>query len=78
MEILIVELAQKYPQAMTVIVVIGVLRAIFKPLQLVVDKYVEATPDKADDGKWAVMKTSRAFKFIAWFLDYTASIKIKK
>lgn len=78
MEALIIELAQQHPHVMSVVVIIGVLRAVFKPLQLVVDKYVEATPDKADDSKWAQAKQSKVFKFIAWLVDYTASIKIKK
>lgn len=78
MEELILALAMKYPAAVSVFMVIGVCRAVFKPLQGVIDNYVAATPSPDDDTKWAAFKESKAFKGIAWFLDYTASIKIKK
>lgn len=78
MDVFIIELLQKYPSAVSVFVMIGVLRSVFKPLQLVIEKYVEATPDKADDSKWAAFTQGKLFKVLAWFVDYTASIKIPK
>jgi len=74
----VLALAAQYPQAAAVLMVIGLLRAVFKPLQLVVDAYVQATPDGTDDSKWAEIKESKWFKAIAWLLDYTASIKLPK
>ena len=74
----VMEIMYNHPELASVFIVIGVLRAVFKPIQLVVDKYVEATPDKDDDGKWEKIKDSKAYKFIAWLLDYSASIKIPR
>ena len=72
----LVNLIAQYPQAASVFLVIGVLRAIFKPLQLVVQAYVDSPPDNVDNVNWAAIKEAKWFKVLAWLLDYTASIKV--
>lgn len=76
MELFILELVAKYPTATSILLVIGVLRAVFKPLQGTIDAYVKATPSVSDDGKWEKVKAHKAFKALAWVIDYTASIKL--
>ena len=74
---IILGLVGKYPELASFFMVVGVLRSIFKPLQLVIDEYVKATPSDKDDSWWAGVKEHKVFKGLAWVLDYLASIKVK-
>lgn len=78
MQDLILELLGKYPNLMSAFVVIGVLRAIFKPIMVVMDEYVKATPSPDDDSKWAKFKEGKIYAGLAFFFDYAASIKLPK
>jgi hypothetical protein len=78
MEAFMVEIASEHPSLLTLFFGIGVLRAIFKPLQLVVDNFVDSTPCEKDNEAWAAIKASKWFLVLAWLLDLTASIKIKQ
>lgn len=72
----LVSLMIKYPEFGSALMIIGILRSVFKPLQLVAQAYVDASPSKDDNEKLAKIYQSKVFKVIAWLLDYTASIKI--
>ena len=76
MEQLFLMLVQKYPSAVMLFTAIGVLRAVFKPIMTVLESYVAATPSASDDEALKGFKASKAYAWIAWFIDYTASIKI--
>lgn len=76
MEQLIIDLVLQHPGLMSVFIVIGVLRAIFKPLQLVAKAYVDATPDAKDNEALDKILSSKPYLAVAWALDYTASIKV--
>lgn len=78
MEELILSLVQKYPLVSSILVVIGVLRAIFKPLTTLLQKYVKATPSESDNKLLQKVLDSKVYDAIQWFLDYTASIKLPK
>jgi hypothetical protein len=78
MEAIILELAQKHPGLLSAFAIIGVLRAIFKPMMVVLEAYVDATPSKADDGWLAKFKAGKVYAGIAFILDYAASIKLPK
>lgn len=67
----LVHFAQSQPWAMTVFMVMGVARAIFKPAIALVDAYVLSTPGKGDDEKVAQFKTGKLF----FVLDYLFSLK---
>lgn len=71
-------LAVQYPWVMAIVVVMGVFRAIFKPIMTVVEKYVEATPSKSDDAFLAKIKESKVYRAVAWFADYLLSVKLPK
>lgn len=75
---LILSLAEKYPVIASIFMVIGVLRAIFKPLTTVFEKYVEATPSEKDNAVYQKVVNSKVYGAIQWLLDYTASIKLPK
>ena len=78
MEQLIAELVMRYPSLMAVVVILGIFRAIFKPIVTAYQAYVEATPGKEDDEKFEEIKNSSAYKSISWFVDYLFSIKLPK
>jgi hypothetical protein len=66
----------KWPWLSTVIMVIGVLRVIAKPIMTLIESTVKATPSSADDAAWAKVYASLPFTWFCWLLNYTASIKI--
>jgi hypothetical protein len=78
MEALLVELISKYPTLAMIFMVVGVLRAIFKPLMTLLHSYVEATPSTKDNEVLAKVKESKVYSAVVWLLDYTASIKLPK
>lgn len=68
--------AEKYPILMTIFLVIGILRAINKPLFAFLGTLVKATPTLKDDEILQSVETSKIYKAIVFFLDWTASVKI--
>lgn len=68
----------KYPVVSSVLLVIGGLRVLLKPVMAVLEAYVGYTPDLKDDGMLASLKESSIYKGIVFFLDYVASIKLPK
>lgn len=78
MEALLLELVSKYPVVASIFVSIGILRAIFKPLTTLLQKYVKATPSESDNKLLQKVLDSKVYDAIQWFLDYTASIKLPK
>ena len=72
----LVTAAQQYPMLMTILMVIGVLRAVNKPLFALWRSYVQATPTKADDEILDTIERSKITKAILFVLDWTASIRI--
>lgn len=59
-----------------VIVWVGVLRTVFKPLMTLVDTFVANSPGTRDDKYWQRAKTSSVMKWMYWAIDYVASIKL--
>lgn len=79
MDQFLIELAQKYPMLASVFMIMGILRAVFKPIMSVVEAYVKETDDGgADDAKLEKIKSSKIYRYLAYLLDYTASIKLPK
>lgn len=69
-------LAAKYPVVTTVFLVIGVLRAIFKPFFAFLHVFVAATPSQKDDELLNKAEGSKVYKAFAFVVDYLASIKL--
>ncbi len=66
----------KYPLASSLFMIMGVLRAVFKPLVTAARAYVESTPGLGDDEKLDGIMGSSAYKAVAFELDFVASIKL--
>src|SRR5205814_2759778 len=66
----------KYGWLTTVILVIGSLRILFKPVMLAIENYVKQTPSATDDDRLAKFEAGPIYKIIAFVLDLGASIKL--
>lgn len=73
----VANLAAKYPWISIIVAAVGVLRLVFKPIVSFFHARAAATADAADDEALVKIERSWWFKALAWFLDYTASVKIK-
>lgn len=71
-------LVQENPRLSVALMFIGVFRAVFKPVMLVVERYVEATETKNDDEWLENLKKNKVYLAIAWLADYLLSIKLPK
>ncbi len=67
---------ERFPNLSAILLVIGVLRAVNKPLLAFLRSYVLATPGTADDQILDSVEQSKLYKGISFFLDWTASIKL--
>lgn len=77
MEPLIIALAEKYPLVVSLFAVMGIFRAVFKPIMSLARAYVKATEkNEKDDLFLDEVEQSKWFKILSWLVDYTASIKL--
>ena len=73
---LVLGLADKYPLAVSIFVVIGVLRSIFKPLVAFLRLFADATPSIKDNALLDKLEASKVYQAFAFVLDYAASVKL--
>ena len=66
----------KYGWLTTVLLAIGSLRILFKPLMLALENYVRQTPTPTDDARLAKFEAGTIYKLIAFLVDLGASIKL--
>lgn len=74
----LVQMATQHALFMLVILLMGFLRSILKPLFTFLHSYVESTVDPADDKLLEKVETSKGYKILVFILDYVASVKIEK
>ena len=72
----VASLVTKWPWITTMLMVIGVLRVIFKPLFTFLHEVVNATPSDWDNNFLASVENSTVLKYITVALDWIASIKL--
>lgn len=72
------DVAAKYPVIVTILTLMGFLRAVMKPLITAIHKYAESTETPVDNEWIAKVENSRALKFFLYGLDYLASVKVRK
>lgn len=73
----LIQASSKYPIVMTIFMVIGILRAVNKPLFALWRSYVTETETKADDELLDKVESSKITKAILFVLDWTASVKVQ-
>jgi hypothetical protein len=66
----------KYGWLTTVILVIGSLRLLFKPVMLALENYVKQTASPDDDARLAKFEAGPIYRVISFILDLGASIKL--
>ena len=73
-----IELIKEYPWFANLVMIIGTLRVVMKPLFSLIDAITTATPTKEDDAAWKGVKESKAMGLFIWLIDYVASVKVPK
>jgi hypothetical protein len=74
----VIELAVKHPWIVTVLVAIASLRLLFKPVFTIWHAIVARTASTEDDAFLERVENSEALKWLLWFVDLIASIKLVK
>ena len=75
---LILDLVKDLPWFADILMMMGVLRMIFKPLFSIAHTLVGVTETKADDQALASFQASKGYAAIVWALDFFASVKLPK
>lgn len=78
MEETVIHLVQQYTWVATVVMVIGVLRVMNKPLFSLLHAIVPLTPSPKDDELLDTVEKSTVMKWITYALDWFGSIKLEK
>jgi hypothetical protein len=65
----------KYPVLVSALLVMGVLRAVNKPLFSLLRTFVISTPNKTDDKVLDEVEASKVYKTVVYVLDWVASVK---
>ena len=73
---LIASLVSQYPNAVAVFSIIGILRAINKPLFAAFRAYTNATSTPKDDAVLDAVEKSKAYTYAMFILDYLTSVKV--
>lgn len=68
----------QYPEVVSIIVIIGTFRLVVKPVMVAIEQIVESTPTKKDDEVLENVKSSQAYKWFVFLLDWFTSIKLPK
>lgn len=72
----LVTIATRFPWLVTVLLVMGGLRMVFKPVMLAVEWYVKQTPGEADDVAIMKFQAGPIYKVLSIALDFLASVKL--
>ena len=73
---MLLPLIAKFPVLASVLMVIGVLRLVNKPLFAFLRTVVDATPTPKDNEILVKIETSKAYKYVSFVLDYLGSVKL--
>ncbi len=66
----------KNPMVASLIVMVGTMRLVMKPIMSALQQVVDLTATKVDDEMLKKVLDSKWYKAISWFLDYVGSIKL--
>lgn len=69
-------LLSQFPWLGTVLMVLGAIRVIVKPLMAAFQSYVEYTPSESDNALFLKVKDNPIYKGIVFVLDYLGSVKL--
>ncbi len=66
----------QFPWFVQLVVVMGSLRLVFKPIFALVERYIADSPSKDDDAKLAAVKASPIYKALSFIVDLLLSVKL--
>ncbi len=72
------DLVKSLPWFGDLMIIMGVLRIVFKPIFSIIATIVDATPTESDDKLLAEVRDTKAYALVLWTIDYFASVKFPK
>ncbi|HND36777.1 MAG TPA: hypothetical protein PKZ49_09195 [Nitrosomonas sp.] len=75
---MLTEFMGKYPAISSILMVIGILRMINKPLFAILKAVADATPSEADNKLLDAAEKSAVYKGFVFVVDWLASVKLIK
>lgn len=76
MDAILLYLIQQYPVLSSIVMTIGSLRLVMKPVVSAVLTYVENSPSVKDNEFIEKVKKNKYWKAAFWVLDYVSSVKL--
>lgn len=73
---LILNFLSANPHLAVIITIVSVLRAVFKPIMLAVQAYVDSQPNQSVKDSWASLLNSKVFMTVSHVIDFLTSIKL--
>lgn len=74
----LVTVMEGHPKLAVLFIAMGVLRAVFKPFFALLKAFADATPSPKDNELLLAAEKSKAYKAVAFALDWFASVKLPK
>jgi hypothetical protein len=71
-----VSLAEKYPWIATILLIIGALRVVFKPVMSLLDSYVKQNCSSDEYSKLQSFESGSIYKWLSFGLDMFGSVKL--
>lgn len=75
---ILIPIISKYPIVASILMVVGGLRVVIKPIMSALRSYVEYTDSPNDNVKLDKIESSKLYKTLSYILDYLASVKLPK
>lgn len=75
---LIMDLSAKYPAVVSMLMLMGAVRLLNKPIFAFLHAFVEVTPSSKDNEILGKVENSKLYKSICFVLDYLFSVKLIK
>lgn len=75
---LLTKFVAQFPVVATVLIGIGILRAVNKPLFALLKAYVTSTPVLWDDEMLTKLEQSKLYRTVSFALDWLGSVKLPK
>lgn len=78
MDQMIIDFATQHPSLASVLIIIGSLRLVFKPLFAALHSFAQSTGNASLDQGLTSVEQSQLYTWVSWLLDYLGSIKLSK
>jgi len=76
MELILVEMIAKYPVVMSIVVIVGSLRLLIKPVFEFLIKVADSTETQKDNELLQKVMNSKGYSVVVFLVDYLSSVKL--